>query len=155
MQDNLTIAPLAIHPEFLTTLAAWFESEWPEWYLSGRGNALQDLRDFSGLGRLPLGVVAILDGSVVGIAALKAESITSHKHLTPWAAAGLVTPSLRGRGIGLRLVQALEEEARRLGFTRIYCATGSAENLLKRSQWQDIERTNHDGKALTVFAKTL
>ena len=153
--DELVIDPLAQHPEAIPTLAHWFETEWPDWYLSGRGDALADLQDFSGLGRLPLGLVAILNGSPVGIAALKAMSIESHQHLTPWASAGLVTPELRGRGIGLRLLHALTQEAKALGFAHLYCATGTAQNLLLRAQWEALEHIVHDNQALTLFRKTL
>ncbi|MGH8607612.1 MAG: GNAT family N-acetyltransferase [Gammaproteobacteria bacterium] len=52
--------------------------------------------------------MALRHGRVCGIAALKAESIASHRHLSPWAAAGLVKPSERGRGIGAQLLAALE-----------------------------------------------
>jgi GNAT superfamily N-acetyltransferase len=36
-----------------------------------------------------------------------------------------VDPSVRGRGIGCSLIEALEQEARRLGVTRIVLETGT------------------------------
>lgn len=155
MLDELIIEPLAWRPEAVPTFAQWFETQWPDWYLTGRGDAMADLQAFSGLGRLPLGIVAMLNGSPVGIAALKAMSIESHQHLTPWAVAGLVTPKLRGRGIGQRLLHALAQEANALGFARLYCATGTAQNLLLRARWEVLEHIVHDNQALTIFRKTL
>ena len=89
------------------------------------------------------------------MAALKAESIASHRHLSPWAAAGLVRPSDRGQGIGTHLLAALEQEARNLGFRHIYCGTSTAESLLQRCAWQLIERIIHEGQGLALYRKAL
>jgi GNAT superfamily N-acetyltransferase len=155
MSNTLTIEPLAHHPEALAELAELFETQWPEWYRSGRGNALQDLQAYANLGTLPVGVVALRDGAVCGVAALKAESIPSHQHLSPWAAAGLVKAALRGQGIGLELLRALEQQARALQFPRIYCGTSTAGSLLERAGWQVLERITHEGKALVIYEKAL
>jgi len=153
---NLTVEPLAAHRDALPLLAAWFRREWPAWYgPGGPGDARKDLESYADGGSLPVGVVALQEGRVCGVAALRAESIASHRHLTPWAAAGLVDPALRGRGIGAALVAALEAEARAQGFRRVYCATATAESLLRRRAWTLLERVLHDGQDLGVYAKDL
>ena len=127
-------------------LQLWFETEWPSYYgTRGPGDARLDLQAFANRGSLPVGVVAFRGGEVCGVAALKAESISSHRHLSPWAAAGLVPPSERGQGIGAQLLAALEREARNLGFQHIYCGTSTAESLLQRSGWQLIEQPDRLG----------
>ena len=151
MEDDVntlpvTVEPLELHPEVLPLLVAWYEAEWPEWYCSGRGNATQDLREFSNQTSLPVGVVALCDGVVCGAAALKAESIPSYKYLSPWAAAGLVDPALRGRGIGFQLLLALEEQAKALGFKRIYCGSSSADTLLRRADWRSDPAVKADAR---------
>ena len=153
---TLVIEPLAAHPEVLPVLRQWFEMEWPSYYgAGGPGDAERDLDAFAQRGSLPVGVVAFLDGSVCGVAALKSESIPSHRHLSPWASAGLVQPLHRSKGIGLQLLSALEQEARNLGFNCIYCATGTAESLLQRCGWQLIEHIDHDGQNLGLYRKAL
>jgi GNAT superfamily N-acetyltransferase len=154
--NGLSIEPLASHPEVLSELQTWFEAEWPSYYgAGGPGNAQKDLRAYSNSAGLPFGVVAFLDGSVCGAAVLKADSIASHTHLSPWAAGGLVRPDLRGRGIGQQLVLALEKRAKSLGFDRIYCGTNTAEGLLRRSGWQLSERIVHEGEPLGIYEKAL
>lgn len=155
MHINLTIEPLALHPEALPVLVSWYETEWPAWYGSGRGNARHDLQAFSNQGSLPVGVVALQNGVVCGVAALKAESIPSHKHLSPWVAAGIVNPALRGQCIGLQLLLALEAQAKALNATHIYCGTNTAETLLQRANWQLLEKITHEGKALSIYEKVL
>ncbi|MCK9262483.1 MAG: GNAT family N-acetyltransferase [Deltaproteobacteria bacterium] len=147
---------LADHKEAIPLLRQWFETEWPSFYGSlGPGDALYDLQSFDRKDSLPIGVVALCDERVCGFAALKAESIASHRHLCPWAVAGLVEPSMRGKGIGSKLLNALEEHARRLGFHQIFCATGTAESLLLRGGWQLLERTVHEGNELGIYRKNL
>jgi GNAT superfamily N-acetyltransferase len=153
---GLSIEPLASHPEVLSELQALFEAEWPSYYgVGGPGNAQRDLRAYSNSAGLPFGVVAFIDGSVSGAAVLKADSIASHAHLSPWAAGGLVRRDLRGQGIGHQLVLALEKRAKTMGFDRIYCGTSTAERLLQRSGWQLLERIVHEGEPLGIYEKAL
>ena len=105
MNHALRIEALALHEQALPLLQSWFEAEWPAWYgPGGPGDAGSDLAGFANRGSLPTGVVAFRDGLLCAVAALKAESIPSHRHLSPWAAAGYVHPSLRGQGIGAQLL---------------------------------------------------
>lgn len=77
------------------------------------------------------------------------------KHLSPWAAAGFVQPSLRGQGIGLKLLCALEAQARAMGFARLYCGTSTAETLLQHAGWTVLERIQHEGQWLAVYEKAM
>ena len=152
----MRIEPLALHPEVLPLLAGWFEVPWPDYYgAGGRGDAKRDLQAYANLDGLPYGVVAFHEGAACGVAALKADSIASHAHLSPWAAAGLVRADFRGRGIGPQLLLALEDRARGMGFSRIYCATNTAERLLLRLGWRLMERVAHDGEVVGLYEKLL
>jgi GNAT superfamily N-acetyltransferase len=156
MLSGITIEPLCKHPEALPALVQWFEAEWPNWYGSGgRGDAAKDLQSYAAPDGMPRAVVALSGGTVCGIAALKVESIPSHAHLTPWAAAALVEPSRRRGGIGAKLVDALEREAKALGYHHIYCGTSTARTLLRRCGWDLLEEISHDGEALGVYSKAL
>ena len=153
MSHALSVEPLARHSEQVPLLAEWFATEWPGWYgIGGEGNVTLDLQDFAASEtNLPIGFVVFSNGTPVGAGALKAESIPSHKHLSPWAAAGFVVPECRGQGIGAVLLGAMVAHARTLGYAHVYCGTSTAESLLQRSGWSAIEVTQHAGKALTIF----
>ena len=114
-----------------------------------------DLLAFADGKALPIGVVAFFDGQPCGIAALKAQSVDTHAHLGPWAAAGLVLPEFRGRGIGSRLVREVEDVARRLGHATLYCGTATANGLLQRGGWEFIEQVEYDGEAVSIYRKAL
>lgn len=156
MPAAISVEPLALHPQAIPVLRGWFEAEWPAYYgPGGPGSAQRDLEACANEASLPVGVVALLEGEVCGVAALKAESIPSHAHLSPWAAAGLVDPALRGRGIGRLLLAAVEQQARKLGFAQVYCGTSSAHGLLQRSGWELTETILHAGERLGIYGKAL
>ena len=154
--DDLHIAPLADHPEVLPVLRGWMEREWPGYYgPAGRGDAEADLRALAATAMLPVGLVALYGDQPCGMAALRAESIASHRHLTPWVTAGLVAEPHRRRGIGARLLAALEKRARALGHSRLYCATGTASGILRRAGWQVLDHAVADGEPLTIYVLDL
>lgn len=150
------IARLSEHPEALPALQRLLEAEWPEYYgPSGPGDARADLLAYSSATRLPIGFVAFLDGQACGLAVLKAEPLPALPHLTPWASAGLVAPECRRRGIGACLLAALEQQARKMGFTAIHSGTNTANALLEREGWRLLQRVPHDGTTLSVYHKPL
>jgi len=153
MSPPLSTVPFARRRDCLARVKSWFISEWPGWYgPNGPGNIDHDLQAFAASETvLPVGVLVLEGSEVVGAGALKADSIPSHSHLGPWAAAGYVIPSHRGRGVGAFLLQGLVATARELGFPCIYCGTSTANTLLERSGWSLIETTELHGKPLGVY----
>jgi predicted N-acetyltransferase YhbS len=73
--------------------------------------------------RIPLSLVALVDGGLAGTVNLIDNDDAKRAHLHPWLAAMVVVQRFRGQGIGTRLVQALLAEAARLGFGRVYFGT--------------------------------
>jgi hypothetical protein len=81
---QLRIEPLVDHPEVLPILKEWFETEWESYYgPGGPGDAQRDLAAYANWSGLPIGVVAFFENDLCGVAALKAESVTTHSHLGP------------------------------------------------------------------------
>lgn len=134
-------------------VASWLLQEWPQWYgPGGPGNLQRDVDAFGeSPNRLPVGVVALDGDEPVGFGALKQESIASHAHLAPWAAAGFVLSSRRGQGVGAALLRALVAQAAALGHPAVYCGTSTATSLLERSGWRLHEAVVHDGKPLGIY----
>jgi GNAT superfamily N-acetyltransferase len=156
VETDLRIGYLADHPEVMPVLREWFETEWADYYgPGGPGDARNDLALYASRKKLPIGLVGFSGGQLCGIAALKPESISTHAHLYPWAAAGLVAPGFRRRGIGAALLSALEHVASELGYSTIYCATSTAISLLKRGGWVFMECVRHDGEDVSIYQKAL
>ena len=114
---GLSIIPLADTPEAIPVLAAMFVAEWEPYYgANGPGDARADLKECLNRTALPIAFVACAsDGTVIGTAALKNESVSSHAHLGPWLAALVVAPEHRGQGVASALAEKIEQTARDLG----------------------------------------
>lgn len=67
----------------------------------------------------------------------------------------VVAPEHRRRGIGSALIAALKTEARRLGFTRMYTATDTADSLIERRGWRAFDEAATLRGSATVYALDL
>lgn len=153
-RDIITVSLLADSHVDLAALQTWFEAEWPAWYgPGGPGNAAADLRMSSNRRVIPIAVVAHLDGTLCGTAALKPRSVETHPHLSPWLAALLVGRRFRRKGVGYRLIAEIEQLAAELGYPRLYCATATAGSLLARRGWHRLPRLA--GERDVVWVKSL
>ena len=150
---NLRMTLLADRPDLIPTLTDWFVAEWEPYYGSGGpGDAVSDLLGCLNRDSLPIAVVVLdTDDTLLGTAALKAESVGSELGVGPWLAAFLVGPAHRGRGVGTALVAAIEGEAARLGFAEVYTSTDTAEGLLKRRGWQPFGDTESLRGPLKIY----
>ena len=145
---------LAEHVESHAVVAKWLRSEWPSWYgPGGGGNSVEDVRRYSQVNALPLGLLAFVQRTPCAFGALKQDSVPGFEHAAPWLGAGYVIPSLRGQGVGLGLVRALEVQARRLGYRSVYCATSTANSLMARAGWSHAGDSSLGGKPVAVYRK--
>ena len=134
------IVPLGEMPAAVDTLTGWFEAEWAPYYgADGPGDARGDLLAGCRADGLPRTFIALDGDNVVGTAALTRQSMASHPDLSPWLAALLVAADYRGRGVGSALVAHVAGEARRQGFSAIYCGADPAATLLPRLGWRAID----------------
>jgi predicted N-acetyltransferase YhbS len=150
---DIRIIPLADAIETIPVLERWFIAEWAPYYgPEGMGNSLDDLMACCNRHELPLALVA-LDGkgNVLGTAALKDESVGSKAGQSPWLAAFLVGPKHRRRGVGTRLVAAIEQQARRLDFDALYVSTDAAENIVKNRGWSPLDTVPSLRGPITVY----
>lgn len=140
---DVTIRLLADAADAVPVLAAWFVAEWDPYYgPEGPGDAMADLTACLNRDEIPLAVAAFLpDGGLAGTAALKSTSACGELLAGPWLAALLVRPDCRNRGIGTALIEAIEQQARRLGYPELACSTDAGEAMLQRRGWQRIGET--------------
>jgi GNAT superfamily N-acetyltransferase len=106
-------------------------------------------------GAIPTGFVAVVNGSVVGLACLVECDLESHGHLSPWLASVLVEPGYRRSGIGSALSERAIDEARVLGFARAYLFTFDKQGFYRRLGWSTLEDATFFGHAVTVMIRDL
>ena len=150
---ELEIDYLAHHVDAIPTLARWHHDEWasitPELTIADR---VKHLRARAGTGGVPTGFVAVVNAEVVGLACLIECDLDSHAHFSPWLATVLVAPSLRGRGIGSSLCRRVTDEARLLGYARVYLFTLDKQELYRRWGWSTVEDADWHGHRVTIMA---
>src|SRR5918992_1053551 len=97
----LQIEYLADHVDAIPQLAHWHHAQWaaitPHLTISERVARLQARAHRNSI---PTGFVAVVNGSVVGLACLVACDLESHSQRSPWLASVFVAPDHRGQGIG-------------------------------------------------------
>jgi len=158
--DKLTINLLADHSETIPVLKELFESEWEPYYgTTGPGDAETDIKQSANRTKLPIALVATIDGNVCGTAALKMESVTTYPDYFPWLAGLLVAPTYRRQGIGEQLIIEIEKLAKQLGYKEIYVGTGEksgiSEITLDKRNWKFINKSDYFVSEASVYKKSL
>jgi len=156
-QQNIRITRLVDSPEATPVLARWFVEELFPWYgPDGQGNAKGDLAACRSKNELPICMVALgIDETVLGTVFLKEDSVGSELGVGPWLAALLVAPNQRARGIGTMLIEAIERQARDMGFDVIYVSTDSARPVFTRLEWEPFGSSDSLRGPVTVLRRWL
>ncbi|MGI9301299.1 MAG: GNAT family N-acetyltransferase [Gammaproteobacteria bacterium] len=141
VHDEFRIVPLADAADTIPILARLFIEEWEPYYgPDGPGDATNDLKECCNRDDLPTAVVALDDdGTVLGTAALKTESVGAELGVGPWLSALVVPIEHRKRGIGTALIDTIEKKAHCLGLESIYVSTDAAENIIRHRGWTALE----------------
>ncbi|HEV3149291.1 MAG TPA: GNAT family N-acetyltransferase, partial [Chthoniobacterales bacterium] len=104
---DITVEYLADRHEFLKQLAQLSWNEWQDVY-EKRDQTLDDClknyRERMNTDRLPLTLVALHDGLLVGMVSLKFHDMDTRPDLDPWLGGLLVLPEWRNRGVGTMLM---------------------------------------------------
>jgi N-acetylglutamate synthase-like GNAT family acetyltransferase len=148
----MTIEYFADHPEALPTLAEWLQAEWGHTRPgSTEEQRLARLQSWSNRDRIPLGVVALEHGEVLGSAGLIAHDMETRMDLSPWLAAVFVGEQYRRRGIGAQLVRRIMAEAAKLKIPLLYLYTVHSEKFYAALGWAFAERTSYLERPVVIM----
>jgi len=152
----MEIEYLADHKDVIPNLARWSSDEWsylhPARTLSDVEKAMLDR---SNKEHIPLGLVAFDSGKVIGMIALKTSDLESRPNQSPWLAGLYVDKKHRSKGVGTKLVLAIEKEAARIGVSKLFLYTPDAEDFYSKLSWIVRERTEWQGYSVTVMEKDI
>ena len=150
----MDIELLAEHSESIPKLVDWYMSEWKPYYgADGPGDARADLQSRCNRDEIPIGLVAVEHGEILGTAAVDVDAATG---LVPSVVGLLVTPSQRRRGIATALLKRAESLARKLGYSRLFVSTAILGDLLVRMGWHSQRDVKFASDELgAIYAKDL
>jgi N-acetylglutamate synthase-like GNAT family acetyltransferase len=150
----LRIEYLADHPGCIPTLGRWFFSEWEPLY---GGKSIDDvtasIRERLNYDKLPLALVAVEGGAVVGTVCLKEHDMDIREDLSPWLAGLYVAAAYRRRGFGTQLVTSAVEKARVLGVSSLFLYTPNQEQFFAKRGWSVFERALYKGVNVVVMKR--
>jgi N-acetylglutamate synthase-like GNAT family acetyltransferase len=151
----MTIEYLADHPEALATIAEWQHAEWGNLRLNDTvEKRAARLRNYSNRDRIPLTVVALEEGNVLGSASLVEHDMETRLELTPWLAGVFVGEQYRRRGIGAKLVRRIMAEAGKLKVPLLYLYTVHSERFYTALGWTLMERTSYLNHEVVIMTYT-
>lgn len=147
---------LANHTKAIPMLGDWFYEEWSHLYPERtRADVEEAISERTSTNRIPLALVAVEAGNVVGTVCLKVHDMDTHVHLSPWLAGLYVARERRRKGIGSALVHAVEHKASELGIGKLYLYTPESEAFYSRLEWDLLERVEYRGYMVSVMEKEI
>jgi predicted N-acetyltransferase YhbS len=152
----MKIEYLADHKDVIPTLARWTYEEWsylwPERTLSDIERLISEK---SNKEHIPISLVAVEKGKVVGMIELKTSDFKARPNLSPWLAGLYVVKPQRRKGVGKKLVYEIEKLAARLGTSKLFLFTDNAEEFYSKLGWSVQERIVWQGLSVTVMEKDI
>lgn len=154
---KIEIDYLANHRQFAEKLAHFSWQHW-RWIYERRSQSFEDaLTNYlerANTDCLPLALIALVHGELVGTASLKNQDLEIRPQLTPCLGGVYVIPEWRRCGVATRLIGRVVEEARKLNLTTLYLWTESsaAEGLYRKLGWRVIERLEYAETPIVTMA---
>jgi predicted N-acetyltransferase YhbS len=152
----MRIVPLVERPDLVEQVSIWGFDEWGH---LNPGQTLEqrtaEIRGKMNVDRPPVAFVALDEkGGIVGTASLIFDDLEGDPR-NPWLASVFVPPEHRRNGIASALVCAVEDAARRFGYSRLYLFTTAAASLYAGLGWQALEQRDYRGEHIQVMDKAL
>lgn len=140
-------------------LAALLYQEWADLYQAAgidQAQLQQVLTERTALDTLPITLVLVKGGELVGAGSIKLTEPGTKEGLSPWLAGIYVKPQYRGLGLGRDIVLALEAKAQKLGVETLYLSADSAVDFYLSLGWQVLERLESLGvRDVALMSKSL
>jgi len=154
---SIDIEYLADHSEFVPQIASWYFSEWGH---KEPNNSIERISERlnTNLNRnhLPIPIVAIENGKLVGIAQLKIREMAIYPNREFWLGGVYVDSLARGKGIGELLVRRIEEISKQLGINELYLQTEKLNGgLYAKLKWLPIEQVDNKNVQIVIMQKKL
>lgn len=152
------IVPLAKYPEHAAGVAERTYGLWGRLIYEDTGMSLREFTDVirsrAVEDRVPLALVALAGGRLIGTVSLKEQEATTAEGLTLWIGGLLVDEAWRGRGIGAALLTGAEAAAARLGYPWLHLSCEpDVEDFYARTGWELLLRTTSCGDEVAVMRK--
>lgn len=151
--EQVKIASLKEHKEFISTLAKWHYDEWSYLHdVDSVGRRVSEFEDEWGSKEIPQTFVAVENDALVGSASILPHDMDTRMDLTPWLASVYVPVEYRKRGFGSALVRHVVKEASERGYRILHLYTPGREDFYAQLGWSLMERTEYHGHDVSIMS---
>ena len=148
---------LADHEHLLPTIANWYFEEWG--YLNKDETpdlAIKKLQFYLNKDKIPLILLAIDEGELLGVAQLKFHEMSIYPTKKHWLGGVYVAKEHRGKGVARQIISQLITIAKKLNIKTIYLQTEKLDGgLYRRMGWKPIEQVHYKGVDVLVMEKNM
>jgi predicted N-acetyltransferase YhbS len=142
---------IAKRPEFISTLATWFQDEWGSYTKNSVGARCKELEAKIDNGQLPLTMVATIENKLLGTYSLDLADLPNRPDLSPWLASVYVNPVFRNQGIGKKVVKESLMHAQSLQLETLYLYTSHHAKWYESMGWQFMEEAVYGQEPITIM----
>ncbi len=155
--DRIIFDYLADRQDAVPTVAKWYFDEWGfEDEKRTLETEINDLKESLNKRKIPLTIVASLEGEIIGTAQLKWKEMSIFPDRKYWLGGVFVREENRGNGIAAQMVKELTRAARSILIKQLFLLTERLDGgLYGKMGWQGIERVNYMGSEVLVMEKNL
>jgi len=148
---------LADNKNLLPTIAKWYFEEWGHMDKENTlDKEMERLQVYLNKDSLPLILLAIEDGELLGAAQLKYHEMSIYPNKEHWLGGVYVSKKHRGKGIAKKIIQELIIITQKLNIQTLYLQTENLTGGLYRQMgWMPIEQINYHGIVVLVMEKTI
>ena len=148
---------LADRPQDVSKVIAWWRTEWGSRMRSDIKSLETQLRKSLSKSKLPIHIIATIDGNAVGTAALKLQEVAE---LFPdnqyWLGSVFVDEQHRGNSIASKLSKRIVELAKEKGLPHLYLQTIDLRGgLYAKLGWEPIREFNYKEEQTLLMLKKL
>jgi GNAT superfamily N-acetyltransferase len=144
---------LAENTNAIPTLANWYFNEWGH---IEKGNTLDNvikkLHGYLHVNEIPLIIMAINEGEILGAAQLKYREMDIYPEREHWLGGVYVSKKHRGNNIAEKIILKVISDAKKLNVKTLYLQTeDKSGGLYQHLGWHPIEQVNYRGIDVLVM----
>lgn len=148
---------LADHPELVPQVIRWWHTVWADRMGTDVDGLERQLRASLNKDKLPLHILATVDGAAVGTAALKMQELADlYPQRQFWLGSVFVTAGYRGEKMATALTMKIEELAVARSIPHLHLQTVALDGgLYAKLGWEPIEQFSYRGEQTLLMCKSL
>ena len=148
---------LAENKDAIPILANWYFDEWGH---IEKGNSvdkvIEKLHDYLNINKIPLIILAIDEGEILGAAQLKYREMDIYPEREHWLGGVYVAEKHRGNNIANKIILNVISVAKNLGVKTLYLRTeNKGGGLYNHLGWQPLEQVNYQGVDVLVMEREI